>query len=98
MSSGFKQIVPYSLFYSNAAKKFIQKKADPKLRKRLLTLQHVLESNPVPAREYDLRKLEGFDDHFRIRISSFRVVYKVKQNDKEIHVLKIERKDDSTYK
>ena len=88
----------YSVFYGNSAKKFIQKKADVKLRERLLILEKVLEANAVPAREYDLKKLEGFDDHFRIRLSSFRVLYRVKQAEKEIHILKIEKKDDSTYK
>ena len=88
----------FTVFYSNKAKKFIQKKADAKLRQRLLDLVGVLEESPVPSRAYDVRKLEGQDEFYRIRLSSYRVIYRVKWEEKEVDVLEIERRDEATYK
>ena len=77
--------------------KFI-KQSDPKLKQRLFAVFETLEQNPVPAQLFDVRKIEGEADSYRIRISSFRILYKVFWNEKIIRVTKIERRKDSTYK
>jgi len=44
----------------------------------------------------DLKKLKGFDDIFRVRKGKIRVIFR--QDDKgETFLLKIERRNDSTY-
>ena len=82
---------------SNKAEKAINK-CDKKLRKRLKELFETLAKNPVPAREYDLRKIAGEEDTYRIRLSSFRTTYTVYWEQKIIRVIKIERRKESTYK
>lgn len=73
-------------------------KLDEKTRKRLLTLFEVLEVNPWPAKEFDLAKIEGLEDCFRVRIGKYRVAYHVNTNIKEITVYRIEKRAERTYK
>ncbi len=84
----------FNLDLSNQARKFVRK-TDAKLHARLEALfQKLMET---PAHEYDLRKLEGMEERYRIRLSSFRVVYRIYWNEKNIFVIKIDRRDENTY-
>lgn len=87
----------FEIRFSNKAEKAINK-CDKKLRKRLKELFEKLSQNPVPAREYDLRKISGEEDTYRIRLSSFRITYTVYWEQKKIRIIKIERRKESTYK
>ena len=87
----------FEVRFSNKAEKAINK-SDRKLRKRLKKLFEKLKQNPVPAREYDLRKIAGEEDTYRIRLSSFRTTYTVYWEQKIIRVTKVERRKESTYK
>lgn len=83
---------------SRKAEKFINKCED-KLRERLHELFRVLAEKPVPAHEYDVEKVAGGEgNRYRIRLSSYRVVYVVYWKEKILNVMKIERKKDRTYK
>ncbi|MCX6767577.1 MAG: type II toxin-antitoxin system RelE/ParE family toxin [Candidatus Micrarchaeota archaeon] len=86
----------FEVFFSGPAKKAVRN-ADADLRRRLEGLFQVLRVSPVPAGEYDLRKLEGMEDKYRVRLGAYRVVYSVLFDAREIHVLKIERRDEHTY-
>jgi len=44
---------------------------------KVLKVLETLEENPLPSQEYDLRKLRGFEDTFRIRLGSIRLVYSI---------------------
>lgn len=83
---------------SNKAEKFIRKEADEKLKARLKELFEILRFEPVPAKHYDVRKIEGQESSYRIRLSSFRVSYKVFWEEKIIRVAQIERRDEHTYR
>ena len=87
----------FELKFSNNAEKFL-KKCDAKLKARLEDLFQKLSQNPVPAKEFDLRKIAGEEDIYRIRLSSHRTTYFVNWEKKIIRVLKIERRKESTYK
>lgn len=56
----------------------------------------ILESNPRPAKMYDMLKLD--EDTYRIRLGRVRVQYTVFEDTNIILVYKIELRDDSTYK
>lgn len=86
----------FSVFFSNKAKKQYAK-LEAKIHDRAAELLEFLESEPVPAGEYDVSKLSGRDETYRIRLSSFRFVYRVLWNEKKIEVAKIERRSDNTY-
>ena len=87
----------FEVRFSNKAAKFLSK-CDNKMKKRLKQLFEKLKQNPVPAKRYDLRKIAGEEDTYRIRLSSYRAIYCVYWEQRIIRVLKIQRKKDRTYK
>ncbi|HEV8289400.1 MAG TPA: hypothetical protein VGQ00_00395 [Candidatus Norongarragalinales archaeon] len=52
---------------------------------------------PVPANDYDVIKLAGDFEDYRVRLSSWRLVYRVFQDIRLIKILKIERRSETTY-
>lgn len=54
-------------------------------RDKIIVALSSLESNAFP-KQYDIRKLKGKDDTFRIRIGNIRIIYKVLWNDRRIYV------------
>lgn len=86
----------FEVYLGRKAEKFFAG-CDEKLEERLRTLFSDLKDNPVPAKIYDLRKVEGEEDTYRIRLSSYRAIYTVYWQEKTIRVTKIERKKDRTY-
>ena len=54
-----------------------------------------LSINPIP---YGVRKIKGFDKTFRIRFMYYRIIYDIYDRDKKIIILRIVRRDKSTYK
>ena len=93
----FKEWAPCSLFFfTNKAEKQLRK-LEPAIRLRVKELILVLEQTPVPADEYDLVKIAGEEDSYRIRLSSYRLVYRVYWEKKIIGVAKIERRSEATY-
>ena len=87
----------FSVTFSNSAAKALRD-VDSKLEARLKELFVCLSQNPVPAKEFGVKKLDGFDAVYRIRLSSHRVVYAVYWNEKVIRVSSIERRSETTYK
>ena len=87
----------FEVRFSNKSEKFI-KKCDEKLRQRLKELFLRLQEAPIPAKEYDLKKIGGKEDTYRIMLSSYRVTYSIFWEEKNIRILFIERRDESTYK
>ena len=61
----------------------------------LRSLSAVLEAlkiNPVPWRDFDLKKIEGAENTYRIRVGNYRVVYFIEKEKKTIHILKFEHR------
>jgi mRNA interferase RelE/StbE len=48
-----------------------------KVRAKIIEILRTLEINPIPFRQYDVRKLKGFENRFRIRKGKIRIVYEV---------------------
>jgi len=75
----------YELKPSKDSIKFI-KKLNPKLKEKLRNLFETLKSNPLPFREYDLKKLKGTENFYRIRIGSIRVIYEINEIEGKIYI------------
>ena len=58
--------------------------------RRVLLIFEALIQNPVPAPEYDVKKLVGFIDTYRIRLGNVRIVYEVDWELRRLHVLTVE--------
>lgn len=80
---------------NKAEKQFLD--LEQKYRDRVIELFKKLEQAPVPAKEYDLKKIKGEEDCYRIRLSRFRVLYQVFREEKTVRITKIERRSEGTY-
>ncbi|MCX9010057.1 MAG: type II toxin-antitoxin system RelE/ParE family toxin [Candidatus Methanoperedens sp.] len=54
------------------------------------SLIETLKINPYPWKDFDLRKIEGTENTYRVRFGDYRVVYYVDREQKTVHVLKID--------
>jgi mRNA interferase RelE/StbE len=62
-------------------------------KRQIIELLVVLQDNPVPAQSYDLKKLGGYRDTFRVRIGDVRVIYEVLWEHRVINVLWIKARE-----
>jgi len=60
----------------NKQKKFI-KRLDRKRQKKIINVLDTLQTNPLPFRIYDMKKLRGTDNLYRIRIGNIRITYEL---------------------
>ncbi len=58
-------------------------------RGQIDSVLETLENNPFPFRDFDLAKLKGMEDSFRIRIGKMRIKYRLLEADKAIIVFYI---------
>jgi Cytotoxic translational repressor of toxin-antitoxin stability system len=58
--------------------------------KRFSELVDLLKLNPVPWKEFDIKKVAGAEDTYRVRIGGFRVIYYVDKIDKTVHILRFD--------
>ncbi len=70
-----------------------QKKLPDYSKRDIAELLLVLQENPVPAEQYDITKLRGRRDTFRVRKGNFRIIYKVNWNEREIRILLIKPRE-----
>jgi len=75
--------VIFKLKIKKRALKFIEK-LSKKEKQQLKALFEKLKSEPIPYRDYDVVKLRGLQNHFRIRIGTLRIVYEVLWEEKQI--------------
>jgi len=54
------------------------------------TISSDLGRNPLPWRTWDIRKIRGEENTYRVRLNKYRIVYWVNWKAKEIVVLKVE--------
>ena len=66
------------------------KKMPAHYKERIIEIIEVLGRNPVPSELYDVTKLSGRYDTYRIRAGSIRISYVVAWNSNEIHISEIE--------
>jgi len=86
----------FELLFSNKSSKFV-KNCDCQLKERLKQIFLILNKTTIPAKLFDLKKISGTEDTYRIKIGQFRIVYKIYWQELKIKVLTIERRDEHTY-
>lgn len=87
----------FKIYLSREALRSLKNIRDKSLE-RIKTLFLTLETNPVPAQRFDIRKIKSTQDTYRVRISRHRIIYKIKWDENEIYVIKIAQRDEKTYK
>jgi mRNA interferase RelE/StbE len=87
----------FDVFLGREAEKTLGK-IDKKLSVRIKQALLTLKLTPLPVKEYNLKKISGTDNIYRIRISDYRIIYAIYWDKKEINVIRIARRDDRTYR
>ncbi|MDI6807327.1 MAG: type II toxin-antitoxin system RelE/ParE family toxin [Candidatus Aenigmarchaeota archaeon] len=78
----------FRIEFSRRAKKELKKLE--KYKERIVEVLKILSLDPVPARYYDVKKLRGLKNAFRIRIGRIRIVYTINWKDKVIIIARAE--------
>jgi len=89
--------VAFELKPSKRIRKQIEK-LERKSKLRLLDLFLKLKESPVPVDEFNVVKLSGSKNTYRVRLQKIRVIYDVYWKDKKIELLKVDKKKDRMYK
>lgn len=61
------------------------------IRRRLWTAIDELRENPIPA---GIKKVRGYNDHYRIRIGEYRIVYHVATKSAVITIIRVRHRKD----
>ncbi|MCM1222010.1 MAG: hypothetical protein NC548_46810 [Lachnospiraceae bacterium] len=93
----------YKILIDKKADKFLkslEKTQKRDFEKMLFFLHNILENASDPCTLPNARKLQGFSDNrYRWRLGDYRVIGKVGNGEfKIIQIIKIAKRDDSTYK
>ena len=59
-------------------------KLNQKQKRNIETIILILKNDPIPFKEADVCKLQGYDSTYRIRTGNLRIVYQVFWNEKAI--------------
>ena len=84
----------YKLLFSSKSNKQI-KKFSKDLKKRISKACDEIEENPFHKGTI---KIEGYDNIRRKRVGRYRILYTIDEQLKEILIIKIEKRDENTYK
>lgn len=66
----------FKVFLKKSAEKFLyslEKNRKDKVARAL----SILETNPIPFKDLDLKKLKGEKDTYRIRVGKIRIIYQI---------------------
>jgi mRNA interferase RelE/StbE len=88
----------YRLEVSVAAKRDLQRLQD---RMRASEYEHLLdeiESLIEDPRPQGIRKIQGEERTYRIRVGDFRVLYEMSDNTNIVEILQVGRRNEATYK
>jgi mRNA interferase RelE/StbE len=79
----------FEVAISNRARKSLRRLPDHYARRVVLAFE-ALKQNPAPVPEYDVMKLRGLKDVYRIRIGDIRIEYEVAWESRLINILVVE--------
>ena len=82
----------YEIKFHNDALKYLQKQ-DKAARNRILDHLNILAENPRHP-ELDIKKMQGVNDRYRLRIGSFRIIYSIHDNELIVIIIKMGSRGD----
>ena len=62
------------------------------MKERIIQLLVYLQTTPYPFRDYDLKKLKGLPNVYRIRLGNYRVSYHIDDKEKLIIIIRSKKK------
>ena len=82
----------YKVKYHKNVIKFLQKQ-DKTIVKKIIGFFDEIKKD-LNFKNYDVKKLKGFENSFRLRISKFRIIFTVENNELLIEVIKANSRGD----
>jgi mRNA interferase RelE/StbE len=61
-------------------------------------LINVIDDLSIEPKPYGVRKIKGFKNTYRIRFLFYRIIYDILDNDNRLIILRIIKRNESTYK
>ena len=77
----------YRVVLTHKASKALEKAPDH-IRKKAIEAIDALQDSFAPVKFFDVKKLKGLDDTFRIRIGDWRILYELKRKREDSHHLR----------
>lgn len=78
--------MPYTIQTSRKVIRQLEK-LPSHVKRRFEEILKILKNHPVPISKYDVKKMRGYENVYRVRVGEYRLVYHIK--DKKIHLLGI---------
>ena len=78
----------YSIYFKKDTKKFLDR-LDKIQKKRIKERLLILSDNPFPE---NVKTVVGMENVLRLRIGDFRLLYILDRNEKEIYIVKIDKR------
>ena len=88
----------FEVHFGNKRAKKDYENLDEKTRNIVNELCEVLGKVPVPFRDYDIKKIEGRNSSYRVRVGKIRILYYVDEVGHKLYILAIEKRSETTYK
>ncbi len=83
----------YKLEIKKAVQKFLDK--HPDIKPKILAILKVIAENPeTNVRLFDIKPIVGKNNHYRLRVNKYRLLFKKKDNELIIIALEADRRGD----
>ncbi|MDI3474568.1 MAG: mRNA interferase RelE/StbE [Thermococcaceae archaeon] len=69
------------------------KQAPDNIKRRFYELIEELKFNPVPSERFDIKKLKGRENTFRVRLGKYRTIYELEKDELLILVIKFGKRE-----
>lgn len=79
----------FELVISNRARKSLKRMPEHYIRKVILALE-ALRQDAAPVPEYEVRRLHGLKDTYRIRLGDARIEYEVAWESRQINIIAVD--------
>lgn len=66
----------FKIFLKKSAEKFLYS-LEKNRKDKIASVLNILETNPIPFKDLDLKKLKGEKDTYRIRVGKIRIIYQI---------------------
>ena len=83
----------YRVFYHKQVIKFL-KKQDKNIVQKIINCFDDIKCNPKNFLNYDIKSLKGFEHKYRLRVSKYRVVFSIIDDELLIEVIKVDSRGD----
>ena len=78
-------------------RKFIKKVKKLRLQEsyaeKIKAILGILKFDPIPWKNFDIRKIEGGKNIYRIRIGKYRIFYSIDEQHRKIKIIDIEKRE-----